>query len=288
MIMPIKPKYCLSFFFIASLLVTSTTMAQTISVMSYNIRMDSPSDGDNRWEFRRESMTDLLNYYAPDFIGLQEVMDHQVHFIDSVLPNYAYFGLGRDDGKDLGERTPIFYDISCYVLLQEATFWLSETPDEVSRGWDAACNRTCAYGLFEHRKTKQHLWVFNTHFDHVGETARNKSAQLLLKTIEELVPSSEPVILMGDFNVTPDTKAIKALGSQLSDTYLTSENKPYGPSGTFNGFNPMVNLGKRIDYIFVKNIQSYSLSHIDDRRANNLWVSDHLPVLMKAEIAQDR
>ena len=124
-----------------------------------------------------------------------------------------------------------------FELIEFDTFWLSETPDEVSKGWDAALNRICTFGLFKNKKTMQLIWVFNTHFDHVGEIARRKSAQLIQQKIEQVNSRNYPVIIMGDFNLEPNSEAISFLKNVMNDTYEMAIEPPYGPSGTFNAFN---------------------------------------------------
>ena len=142
--------------------------AQTeIKVMSYNIRLDVASDGENRWDARKDKVAGLMNYYEADFIGGQEVQHHQLKYLSEKLNGYSYIGVGRDDGKEEGEYSCIFYRKDKFTLIRQSTFWLSPSPDSVSFGWDAACRRVCTYGLFKSKKTKQFFWVFNTHLDHM-------------------------------------------------------------------------------------------------------------------------
>ena len=159
---------------------------QQIKVMSYNIRLDVASDGENRWDARKDKVAGLMNYYEADFIGGQEVQHHQLQYLLTQLTKYNYIGVGRDDGKEAGEYSCIFYNKEKFTVMQQATFWLSQTPDSVSFGWNAAYRRVCTYGLFQSKKTKQMLWVFNTHFDHIGDTARLESAKLIREQIENI------------------------------------------------------------------------------------------------------
>ncbi|NNE75668.1 MAG: endonuclease/exonuclease/phosphatase family protein [Pricia sp.] len=247
--------------------------------MTYNIKYDNVNDTVNNWNDRKTEMVNLLNHYAPNFIGLQEVLYNQLTYLDEALEDYDYVGVGRDDGKQKGEFSPILYDFRKYKLLQGNTFWLSPTPEKISVGWDAALERICTYGLFEEMKTGEKIWVFNTHFDHVGELAREQSAQLILKKIKEINTQNLPTILMGDLNLTPEKKPILALKMEMDDGKEISKNKFYGPSGTFNGFDQNRVLDRRIDYIFVKDLKVANYVHIDDRMENNKHISDHLPVL---------
>jgi len=156
---------------------------QDLKLMTYNIKYDNKKDTVNNWNDRKESLVRLIRHYQPSFIGTQEALHHQVTFIDSNLTNFSFIGVGRDDGKQKGEYTSIHYDNTLYIVLDSNTFWLSKTPEKVSVGWDAAMERICTYGLFENLKTKIKFYVFNTHFDHMGVKAREKSANLILREI---------------------------------------------------------------------------------------------------------
>ncbi|HEA22795.1 MAG TPA: endonuclease/exonuclease/phosphatase family protein [Pricia antarctica] len=250
--------------------------------MTYNIKYDNLSDTVNNWNDRRDRLIALVKHYNPSFIGMQEALQRQVKFIDSSLTDYAYIGVGREDGKNKGEYSEIHYDSTQYKVLEQNTFWLSETPEKVSIGWDAALERICTYGLFENRDNGKKLWVFNTHFDHIGEKAREKSAHLIVTKIKEINTDNLPVILTGDFNLSPDEKPIQLIKNYMADGKEITESPFYGPSGTFNGFDADMILNRRIDYIFVKNLWVSSYIHIDDRLENLKYISDHLPVLMSA------
>lgn len=261
------------------LLTTSISYGQELKVMTYNIKYDNVNDTVNNWNDRKESLIQLLVHYNASFIGMQEVLHGQLTYLDSALTNFAHVGVGRDDGANKGEFSPIMYDSTNYKLLQQKTFWLSETPYEISVGWDASMERICTYGVFEAKETGKKLFVFNTHFDHIGTKAREKSAELIFKKIEEANKEKYPVVLMGDLNLTPDEKPINFLQTKLSDAKQISQRSFYGPTGTFNGFNPQMKLDKRIDYIFVDGFLVENYIHIDDRMENNKHISDHLPVL---------
>lgn len=251
---------------------------QEIKVMSYNIKYDNVGDTVNNWNDRKEKLVGQLQHYGPSFIGTQEVLHRQLTYIDSSLTDYSYIGVGRDDGKQKGEYSPIHYDSIHYRLLKNDTFWLSDTPEKPSVGWDAALERICTYGLFQNRKSGAKLWVFNTHFDHKGEMAREQSAQLIVAKIQEINTDNLPVVLMGDFNLIPAEKPIQVIKNYMQDGQETSKRPFYGPSGTFNGFDPERILDRRIDYIFVKGFEVKDYIHIDDRMENLKYISDHLPV----------
>lgn len=267
-----------------TLLFMSNIFAQSQTAMTYNIRYDSPNDGDNRWDNRRAELVGLIQFYEPDFLGVQEALYQQLQYIDDNLSDYTYIGVGRDDGKKKGEFSAIFYDSAKYDLLKTSTFWLSENSDTVSVGWDASMERICTFGLFENKITRQKIWVFNTHFDHIGEVARQESAKLIVEKIKMINTENYPVILMGDFNALPKDKPIKLLSKKMADAFKFSEKPPYGTVGTFNGFKINEAITKRIDYIFTKKLTVLSYRNIDDKRQNNLQISDHLPVLIEFEM----
>ena len=279
--MKIFYQYILSVFILFT--ISSNIYSQPHSIISYNIRYDNNWDIENSWKIRRNKISQILVQYSPSIIGIQEGLLNQVQYIDSSLIDYDYVGVGRDDGKKKGEFCAIYFDTTRYVLLKNSTFWLSETPDTISVGWDAALERICTYGLFKDRITKEEFWVFNTHFDHIGVVAREKSSELILKRINKINHRSLPVILMGDFNSIPNSSPVKEIKTELSDALQISLEKLQGPRGTFNGFNEDLPIEKRIDYIFTNDLKVLSYTHINDRLNNNRHISDHLPVMIKIQ-----
>ena len=263
--------------------ISSSIYSQPHSLISYNIRYDNNWDVENSWKIRRKKISQILIQYSPSIVGIQEGLLNQVQYIDSSLINYDYVGVGRDDGKEKGEFCAIYFDTTRYVLLKNSTFWLSETPDTISVGWDAALERICTYGLFKDRITRKAFWVFNTHFDHIGIIAREKSSELILKKINKINRQSLPVILMGDFNSIPNSPPVKEIITELSDALQISLEKLQGPRGTFNGFNEDLPIEQRIDYIFTNKLKVLSYTHINDRLDNNRHISDHLPVMIKIQ-----
>ena len=260
--------------------ISSSIYPQSHSIISYNIRYDNNWDVENSWKIRRNKINQILVQYSPSIIGIQEGLLNQVQYIDSSLINHDYVGIGRDDGKEKGEFCAIYYDTTRYVLLKHSTFWLSETPATVSIGWDAALERICTYCLLTDRITKKEFWVFNTHFDHIGVIARERSSELILNRINKINGRSLPIILMGDFNSIPDSPPVIEIKTELSDALQISLEKLKGPRGTFNGFNENLPIEKRIDYIFTNNLKILSYTHINDRLNNNRHISDHLPVMV--------
>ena len=263
--------------------VSSCIYSQSHSIMSYNIRYDNTWDVENSWTIRKNKVIQILIQYAPTIIGIQEGLFSQIQYIDSCLTNYDYVGVGRDDGQEKGEFCAIYFDTTQYSVLNHSTFWLSETPDIISVGWDAALERICTYGLFRDRKTAEEFWVFNTHFDHMGARAREQSSGLILKMIKKINRRSLPLILMGDFNSIPDSPPVNKIKTDLSDALQISLEELQGPRGTFNGFDADLPIEKRIDYIFTGNFKVLSYIHINDRLNNNRHISDHLPVMVKIQ-----
>ena len=251
---------------------------EELKVISYNIRYNNPNDGINIWENRRSTIAQFLINENPDFAGLQEVKYSQLTFLTESLLNYSFIGVGRDDGKTKGEYSPIFFNTKKYKVLHNKTFWLSSSPEKVSVGWDASMERICTYGLFENLKSKEKIWVFNTHLDHLGVKARKNSTDLILKMINEIKTTSVPIILTGDFNLEDNNSSIKKIQSQLTDVLLKI-NKSNNYYETYNGFNNIVESKKRIDYIFIKNLQVKNAKHVHLKTCFEGWASDHHPVL---------
>jgi endonuclease/exonuclease/phosphatase family metal-dependent hydrolase len=260
---------------------------QEVKVMSFNIRLDVASDGENRWDARKEKVAALINYYEADFIGGQEVQHHQLQFIKSKLKGYDHIGVGRDDGKEAGEYSCIFYNSKKYKVVEQSTFWLSQRPDTVGMGWDAVCNRVCSYGLFQSVKTKKMVWVFNTHFDHKGATARIESAKLITNKIKALqAKQNVPVIITGDFNSAPTDEPAKYMAAAFTNCRTSSEQPAYGPADTWNGFQFDKKPEGCIDYIFIegnKNLTVKKFATITDS-FDKKYPSDHFPILATLEL----
>ncbi len=265
----------------------NVSYGQRVELISYNIRYDNPDDGENRWDLRKSFLTNQLKFYEPDILGIQEGLFNQVSYLDSSLANYNWVGVGRDDGEKGGEFCAIFYNTQTFSLIKQSTFWLSETPDAISIGWDAALERICTAALFENIQTKQRVWIFNTHFDHQGEMARKNSAKLIMKKIDTLNQNKYPIILMGDLNLEPDSETIQYLSEQLNDSKYASTVVTFGNEGTFNDFNFKEPVIKRIDYIFTgkKGIEVLKYAVLSDSK-NCRYPSDHLAVYVEIGISK--
>ncbi|MFA8343975.1 MAG: endonuclease/exonuclease/phosphatase family protein [Rhodothermaceae bacterium] len=256
----------------------------TVKIMSFNIRYDNPGDSLNNWNERKFLVADIIKKEQPDIIGIQEALRHQLDDLSKMLPDYFWVGIGRDDGENLGEFAPVFYNKKRFKKYDSQTFWLSETPEKVSRGWDAACNRICTYIKLEDLTTNKVIMVFNTHFDHAGKIAQKESAKLITKKIFSL-SESFPFVLTGDFNITSKSEAYKILGTQVDyfkmlDSKYNSKEKHKGIEATFTGFNknydPAVGA---IDHIFVRNETTVLTHKTIDTLINNKFPSDHFPVV---------
>lgn len=254
------------------------TNAQEIKLITYNIRYNNPADGVNAWPLRKEKFSNLLNKYNANIWCFQEVLNNQLVDLKTMLPEYSFVGVGRDDGIEAGEYSPIFYKNSLYQLVSSGTFWLSPTPNVVgSKGWDAAITRICSWAQLEDKTTHEVFFVFNTHFDHIGKKARKKSAKLILAKMNE-VGNNKPIVLAGDFNSEPTSKAYKTIVKNkiipFTDSYTQQKD-----NCTFTGFKVNGGICKSIDFIFLNNyFERKTCQIITDNDGNN-YPSDHLPVL---------
>lgn len=221
---------------------------QAVKVMTYNIRLDVASDSMNAWPKRKEFLASQIEFHAPDIIGTQEGTPAQIDWLDERLTAYARIGEGREGGHQ-GEYSAIYYNRHQLTVKASGTFWLSETPDKVSIGWDAALPRIVTWARFSERRGERDFFVFNTHFDHIGTEARLQSADLILTMMDSLNKDNHPFILTGDLNLTPETAPLQKLSSALTDAFIAAPVK-LGPVGTFTGFHYEVPATRRIDYIF--------------------------------------
>jgi len=265
--------------FIANL----SVQAQSLVVMTYNIRFDNPEDSVNAWPNRKQKVIDLLKKYNPDLLGVQEALYHQLKDMTDNLPDYQFVGVGRDDGKRKGEYSAILYKKSKLKLTEQNTFWLSEHPDVPgSKNWDAAITRVATWAKFTDIQTKRRFVMVNTHFDHVGVEARRHSAEILKSHAREL-GFDIPVIVTGDFNCTRDEDPYKIMtNGELLELIDPCPN----PEGTFCTFRVDSVPCKAIDYIFISNdwrADRYKIIHDND---GTYYPSDHLPVSVTLSLAE--
>ncbi len=242
------------FLFMAVVLMAFSVSAQDLVVGSYNIRNSNSGDArnGNGWERRCPVICDQVEWVGFDVFGLQEVKHNQLEDMLAGLPDYAYEGVGRDDGKQAGEYSPIFYKKERFKYLEGGTFWISETPEKIGvKGWDAALPRICSYVHLQDKVTKKRFWFFNLHMDHVGVEARREGAKLIAKKITEMC-GKEPAFVTGDFNVDQHNEAYRTILNTgiLYDSYEVADKK-FATTGTFNSFNSNLYTESRIDHIFV-------------------------------------
>ena len=260
-------------------------ISSALNVLSFNIRYDNPADGPNAWPNRKDLVAKTILFHEAGLVGMQEALRGQIADLDSLLPGYARFGVGRDDGREGGEFNPIFYRRDRFRLMSQSTFWLSATPAVAgSRGWDAACNRIVTWGEFEDLTSSARFFLFNTHFDHRGPVARRESAGLLLRKVAEIAGDA-PLIVTGDFNCAAADEPYLILragvenGPALLDSRDLSQAGSYGGSSSFNGFKNDTTSGAMIDHIFVRHVAAVSRHGILVDRGDGRFVSDHYPVL---------
>jgi endonuclease/exonuclease/phosphatase family metal-dependent hydrolase len=282
-----KIKNLIYVFLIASVGAASCdTQRHEISVMTFNIRYDNPADGDNRWEARIPVIQDYMQRIAPDIAGMQEVLHHQVVGLLDMMPGYAFVGRGRDDGRQGGEYSPIFYREDRFLLRDHSQFWLSEAPDEPgSRSWDAAITRVASWAALEDRKNGKLIYVFNTHFDHRGVEARLRSIELISEKISEIAGTA-PVIVTGDFNIRKESDDYYFMidvfhqRNGLKNSELISRAPVTGAESTFNGFRTDSAPGV-IDFIFVNGNFEVDYYRVDEVIDNGVFISDHWPVVSR-------
>ncbi|NLH76099.1 MAG: endonuclease/exonuclease/phosphatase family protein [Acidobacteria bacterium] len=266
--------------------------ALALRVMTFNVRYDEPRDGPNAWPRRKDLVAGTVSFHAPDVAGLQEVLAPQLADLRALLPAYEAVGVGRDDGREAGEFNPVLFRKARFRLLASSTFWLSERPDEPGRkGWDAACARIVTWARLRDRWTGRTVVVFNTHFDHVGETARRESAALVLASIARIA-SRDPFVLTGDFNSTREDAAYRTLlaarggGPRLRDARDLSAEPPYGPPASFNGFRAEPASGLPIDHILVGPGFAATRTAILPATVAGRFLSDHNPVVADLRLAR--
>lgn len=260
---------------------------ENTTVMSFNIRYDNPKDGVQNWHNRKENVVRMLHFYEVDIIGMQEVLNTQLQYLKENLEQYNSIGVGREDGKTKGELAPILYKKERFEEIESGTFWLSETPKKVSKGWDAALERIATWAIFLDKNNNTEFVFINTHFDHRGHEARIESSRLIKKKAHELA-GTRPIILTGDFNLTPESEGIKLLlKPEKSNSFLNSSEiakYTYGPNWTTCGFDGRpFDKRKVIDYVFVKGIKRVNRYAVFAEMLNEIYLSDHCPVFVDLE-----
>ena len=248
-----------------------------IKYISYNIRYGTANDGDNAWDIRKSATKEMIDREQPDVFGLQEALICQLDYIDSNFSGYNHVGVGRDDGKEEGEFMAVYYRNDKFQLLDSGNFWLSETPDECSMGWDAACRRIVTWAKFKVVDADKEFYVLNTHLDHVGKVAREQSILLITNKIAEIVKDDKiPVFLSGDFNSNVSSPIFDPLKAEMKDSRAILPESEWIP--TYNNYG---NGGESmIDYIFYKNAEVLDFKTLNGDYGKP-YISDHYPVMAK-------
>lgn len=257
-----------------------SSRSSEVRVMTFNIRL-SPSDdfdGDNCWNNRREAVIRMIRASKPDLFGIQEGIIHQVNYMEENLPEYGRYGVCRDDGLERGEANAIFWRKDRYDVKRCETYWLSETPDTVSLGWDGACRRIVTWAQLYDKKAQRDVWYFNTHFDHVGKVAREEAGKLIVERMKAVVPEGDPIFLTGDFNANWDNPILDPIRGLLQNCRetapVTCDTNTYHAWG-----EKQVPAGEDIiDHIFYRGAKAekYEVLTGDYGAA---FVSDHWPVM---------
>lgn len=251
-----------------------------LNVMTFNVRLDHTGDSLDNWKYRKDNAALMLNYYAPDIVGMQEVLKNQLDDLKNRLPQYSVLGVGRADGKEKGEYCPLFYRTDRFDLVEYGNFGMSECPDSIGpKGWDAACERITTWAILKDKVSGKQLVAFNTHFDHVGKVARRESALLILKKMKQ-ISGALPTVLTGDFNGTLDSEPIVLLTEGGMKNTYTDAKVTYGPDWSYHAFG-RIPLDRRtlIDYILVKGPVEIEKCRVIGDKPDNGYLSDHAPVM---------
>jgi endonuclease/exonuclease/phosphatase family metal-dependent hydrolase len=261
-----------------------TSQVEPLNVMTFNIRYGTANDGDNDWSLRREAVFEVIEAFRVDVLGVQEALNSQLAEISAALPGYRRIGVGRDDGAEAGEYSAILVDSSRFEVLDEGTFWFSDTPDVPgSTSWGNEIPRICTFAHLRDGPANRTFWVFNVHWDHVSQPSRERAAELLMATIGERA-AGEPVLITGDFNAGEDNPAFRylldsegALALGMFDTFR-DVHPDATDVGTFNGFEGNTD-GDKIDAILASSGWAVLAADIIRTRRQGRYPSDHFPVI---------
>ena len=256
----------------------------TLKVMSYNIRFDSPGDGENIWDNRKPATIAMLEDVQPDVFGVQEALAHQLEYISQNAPSYDNVGVGREDGVSSGEHMSIFWNKETVEMLEWGTYWLSETPEVPSFGWDAACKRTATWTLMKDKRNGKKFFFVNTHLDHVGVEARRNGLVLLVERIAAMNPESYPMVLTGDFNMPASHPSLTDLNGMMTCTRDVAPKTDYHI--TYNGWGNIPDGAPDwiIDYIYESGFSAVNeYQTVTKQYAGKPYISDHYPIMSVLE-----
>ena len=280
-------------------LMSATTCAQQLYVGTLNVQNQNDDDArnGNGWAKRCQVICDMMNFEQPDILAAQEMKSSQLRGLLNGMDGYDYVGVGRDDGKSAGEFVPIFFNTLTLSVIDSGTFWLSETPDVPSKGWDAANICICTWAHLLVKATNKEVVVYNMHLDHKGTEARRKSVEMVLARAGEAIEAGTSVILMGSFNADQDNEATKVVASSgmLTDAYVKAAQR-YAENGTSNSFSYSSFSDRRYDHVFVSRdatVENYAIlpyaywteNLVDKKEGSAKYTrrqpSDHYPVMVK-------
>lgn len=259
------------------------------NIMSFNIRYDNPEDSLDNWQYRKDRAAKAIHFYDADILGTQEVLHNQLEDLKQRLPEYDVIGVGREDGKEKGEYSALWYKKDRFTVLDSGYFWLSETPEVAgSKGWDGACERIASWAKLKDNTSGKEIFALNTHLDHVGVAARREGVSLILDKVAEL-SNGLPVVVTGDFNAEPESDVIKHVTDTSNPKHLIDSRSVaplvYGPSWSWHDFGKLpYDRRPLIDYVFVNNGVEVLKYGVLAETENEAFVSDHAPVLVTVEI----
>ncbi|MHC4218686.1 MAG: endonuclease/exonuclease/phosphatase family protein [Planctomycetota bacterium] len=246
--------------------------------MSFNVRYGTAPDGENRWELRKDDVVEVIRDFDPAVVGTQEALRFQLDQVREAIPAVLEIGVGRRDGREAGEYAAILYDGRRLAVLEQGTFWFSDTPSVPnSTSWGNRIPRICTWGRFEERENGSRFYVFNVHWDHQSQPSRERSGEFLRDRIAARAHPDDPVIVTGDFNAGESNPALGPLREGgLVDTFrvLHPDDEEVG---TFNGFAGRRD-GEKIDGVWVSPGWRVIDAAIDRSGRGDRYPSDHFPV----------
>ena len=254
---------------------------QPLEVMTFNIRLDAPSDSANNWKYRKDNACKMIAYYQPDLLGMQEVCHNQMEDLKQGLPQYTALGVGRDDGKEAGEYCPVFFKTDRFTLVVYGNFSLSEYPDTIGiKGWDASYNRVTTWAVLQEKNNGKKFVYFNTHLDNDGKVARKEGVRLILNKIKQIAPDM-PAIITGDFHCEPDEEPLQILEKGGMQNTSKTAGRTYCTSWSFHDFGRIpVDERVLLDYVFVNDGAKVDRYRVIQDMPENGFLSDHCPVLV--------
>lgn len=257
--------------------IETTEESNEIRIMNYNVRCLSPLDlGKKNWFYRADLLMDSIETAAPSIVGFQEVTSWQYDYLVETMPGFDSIITYREDTIN-AEGCPIFYQTELYTLIDKGSFWLSETPDVMSKDWGAAHYRICSYVILKDKATEKEFVVFNTHLDHVSDEARIKGIQVVLDKIKEF--DSRPAILMGDLNAEESSETYKSATESFLDAKYQTENTM--TSCTYQNWGEALDRNC-IDYVMISP-DSFDVNYykVITDTYDGIYTSDHFPLLVE-------